>query len=177
MTNERRRTTAMRNPYDVPMTKSLTEVQDWYDALKPSTYPRHLIGFQNNPELHEQQKEQHKAEKQAANAPIDLKDVLNRKEQKIKLEQLVQKKRAREFANSDAASLSPNPSPLQQPEARRVRFSEELLSQTDTRQYDITARDAVRLQREVQSGNLDSGFDIQKFVTATSMGEPENVKT
>ena len=146
----------------------------------PSTSadPRHLIGFQANTELQEQQKEQQKPEKQAANEPIDLRDVLNRKEQKNKLERAIgPKKRIRELANSDAASLSPNPSPVQQPEARRVRFSGGLQSQTKTRQYDITARDAVRLQREVQSGNLDPGLDIQKFETVTSRGEPENVKT
>ena len=125
MTNKRPRTILIRLPYDVPMTKSLTEVQDSYDALMPSTSanPRHLIGFQANPELQERQKEQQKAKKQATNAPINLRDVLNQKEQKKKLEQFVQKKRARKLAISDAASLSPNSSPVQQPEARRVRFA------------------------------------------------------
>ena len=99
-----------------------------------------------------------------------------RKKQKNKIEQLVQKMRARELANSDVANTSPNPSPVQQPEAKRVRLSEALLSQTETRQYDLTARDAVRLQREVQSGNSNSGLNIQKFETATSKGEPENTK-
>ena len=52
-----------------------------------------------------------------------------------------------------------------------------LFSQTVTRQYDITARDAVRLQREVQSGNPDLDLEIQNFETATSKVEPENVRT
>ena len=81
------------------------------------------------------------------------------------------------MAISDVANTSPKHSPVQQPEARRVRFSVVLMSQTETRQYNITAIDAVRLQREVQSGNPDSGLDIQKFETATNKGEPENAKT
>ena len=65
---------------------------------------------------------------------------------------------------------------MQQLEARRLGFSEELLSLSETRQYDNTARDAVRLQREIQSGNPDSGLDFQECETATSKGEPENVR-
>ena len=138
--------------------------------------PQHLIGFQTNPELQEQQKKQEKAERQAAKVPVDLRDVLNQKEQN-KIEQLGQKKRARELAIANTTKSNSNLSPVQQPEARRVRFSSELLSQTEARQYDIAARDAVRLQREVKSGNPNSGLDEQKFETATSRGEPENVKS
>ena len=58
-----------------------------------------------------------------------------------------------------------------------MRLSEVFLSQTETRQYDITAKDTVRLQLVVQSGSPNSGLDIQKFETATSKGEPENAKT
>ena len=88
MTKERPRTMIMRTPYDVTMTKSLNDVQDSYDALIPSTSasPQHLIGFQANPELQERQMEQKKAERQATNAPIDIRDVMNQKEQKSKLE-------------------------------------------------------------------------------------------
>ena len=140
------------------------------ENTRMSQKPR-VITMRNpsDPDLHEQQKEQEKAERQTAKAPIDLRDVLNKKEQN-KIEQLAQKKRARDLANADATNSSPNPSPIQQPEARRVRFSDELLSQTEARQYDITARDAARLQREVKSGNPDSDLDVQKFDTATSKG-------
>ena len=164
---------------DFVLSFSVGMVKNSFDALMPSTSadPQHLIGSQANPELQERQKEQQKAEKQAANTPKDLRDVLNQKEQKSKLEQLIQKKRTRDLANSYAASLNPNPSPVQQPEARSVRISKKLLSHTETRQHDISARDAVRLQREIQSGNPDSGLAIQKFETATSKGEPENVRT
>ena len=162
-TSQRPRTIMMRNPLD--------------DALLPSTSqdPHHLIGFQADPERQEQQKQQELAERQAAKAPIDLRDVLNRKEQS-KIEQLVQKKRSRDLANSDATNSSPNPSPVQEPEPRRVRFSKELLSQTEARQLDIAARDAVRLQREAKSENPDSELDVQKFETATSKGSPEDVE-
>ena len=57
-----------------------------------------------------------------------------------------------------------------------MRLSEELRSQTETRQYDITARHAVRLQREVQSRIPNSGLDIRNFETTTSKGEPEKAK-
>ena len=102
--------------------------------------------------------------------------MLNQKEQS-KIEQLVQKKRARELANANTANSSPNLSPVQQPVARRERFSYELLSQTEAREYDIAARDAVCLQKEVKSGNPNSVLDEQKFETATSRGEPETVKS
>ena len=114
-TNQRPRTIMMRNPLDVPIMTDMIGFQDSYDALLPSTSqdPHHLIGFQADPERQEQQKKQELAERQAAKAPIDLRDVLNRKEQS-KIEQLVQKKRARGLANSDATNSSPNPSPVQQ---------------------------------------------------------------
>ena len=174
--SQKPRTVVMRNPLDVPIMRDVIGVPDSYDALLPTTPtdPRHLIGFQVDPDKQEQQREQEQTERRAAKAPIDLRDVLNRKEQN-KIEQLVQKKRARELANSEATNSSPNPSPVQQPEARRVRFSE-LLSQTEARQYDIATRDAVRLQREAKSGNPDSGLDVQKFETASSKGNPEDVR-
>ena len=174
-TNQAQRTVVMRNPLDVPILKDVVECQDSYDALLPPTDPQHLIGFQANPELQEQQKIHEKTERQAARAPIDLRDVLNQKEQN-KIEQLVQKKRARELANTNTPSTSSSHSPVQQPEARRVRFSDELLSQTEARQLDIATRDAVRLRREAKSRDPSSGIDEQKFDTATSKGDPENVR-
>ena len=59
--NKRSRTVVMRNPYDVPIMKSLTVIQDSYDVLTPSTDPQHLIGSQPNPEVREQQKDQRRA--------------------------------------------------------------------------------------------------------------------
>ena len=85
-TNQAQRTVVMRNPLDVPIMKDVKECQDSYDALLPPTDPQLLIGFHANPELQEQQKIQEKMERQAARAPIDLRDVLNQKEQN-KIEQ------------------------------------------------------------------------------------------
>ena len=65
---------------------------------------------------------------------------------------------------------------MQQPEARPVRFSDELLSQTEARQFDIATRDVVRLQRKTKSRDPNSGIDEQKFDTAISKGDPENVQ-
>ena len=108
-TSQSQSTVVMRNPLDVPIMREVVGCQDSYDALLPSTPadPQHLIGFQANPELQEQQKKQEKAERQVAKAPIDLRDVLNQKEQK-KIEQLVQKKRASELASTNTASSSSN---------------------------------------------------------------------
>ena len=57
-TNQMQRTLVMRNPFDVPIMKDVVGCLDSYDALlpQPPTDPQHLIGFQANPELQEQQK-------------------------------------------------------------------------------------------------------------------------
>ena len=69
-TNQTQRTVAMRNPFDVPIMKDVVGCQDLYDALlpPPPTDPQHLIGFQANPELQEQQKIQEKAETSGQNS-------------------------------------------------------------------------------------------------------------
>ena len=56
-TNQMQRTVVMRNPFDVPIMKDVVGCLDSYDALlpQPPTDPQHLIGFQANPELQEQQ--------------------------------------------------------------------------------------------------------------------------
>ena len=89
--SQKPRVITMRNPFDVPIMTEVIGSLDSYDALLPSTSsdPQHLIGFQVDPDLHEQQKEQEKAERQTTKAPIDLRDVLNKKEQN-KIEQLAQ---------------------------------------------------------------------------------------
>ena len=83
--SQKPRVITMRNPFDVPIMTEVIGSLDSYDALLPSTSsdPQHLIGFQADPDLHEQQKEQEKAERQTAKAPIDLRDVLNKKEPEI----------------------------------------------------------------------------------------------
>ena len=57
-----------------------------------------------------------------------------------------------------------------------MKFSEEFLSQIEAGQHDITAKNAVRLQREPRSETPHSGKDLQKFERATSQGKSENVK-
>ena len=102
----------MRNPFDVPIMRDMIGSQDSYDeALLPSTSsdPHHLIGFQTDPELQEQQKEQEKAERQIAKAPNDLRDVLNKKEQN-KIEQLA-KKESQRFGQCRCSKLKPEPLP------------------------------------------------------------------
>ena len=96
-------------------------IQDSYDALMFSTSrdPQHLIGYQDDPQLKQQQHEYQKAEWKAAKAPINLRDVLKQKGQQNMLEQLVQKKRARELTSSDAACRSLNLSPTQLRKARK----------------------------------------------------------
>ena len=126
-----------------------------------STQP--LIGHQGNPKLKERQKQQQRAEDQAARAPVDLRN---------EIEQLAQKKRAREQANRSA-----NPSPAQQPVARKMKLTTELISRAETYQLDLTAKDAVRLQREVLPGTDAPQQQLQKFERTHSKGDPEAVKS
>ena len=104
------RTVVTRNTYDVPMT---SVIQDSNDALLPSTSKDqlYLIGYQDDPQLTQHQKEQQQAAWEATKAAIDLRDVLNRKERVSKLEQLAQKKRDRELVSSGVPNVSPTPSP------------------------------------------------------------------
>ena len=89
-----------------------------------------------------------------------------------KLEQLAQKKRAREQANRLA-----NPSPVQQPVARKMKLTTELISRAETYELDLTAKDAVRLQRGVLPGTDAPQQQLQKFERAHSKGDPEAVKS
>ena len=118
--------------------------QDSYEELTPSTSnpqpaksePSKLIGFQKDPKVHERQKEEQKKERKDRNAPMDLRDKLNAT------------KRAREQdgqTNSNRGTPAQSPS---QPEARRQKVTRELLTTTEMKQLDVTAKDALRLQRE-----------------------------
>ena len=70
-----------------------------------------------------------------------------------------------------------NPSPTHQPEDRRVRLSRELLSASESQQLDITAGDAVRLQRDVPATAEKTDPNLLKFKTLTNRGDPEAVRT
>ena len=68
----------------------------------------------------------------------------------------------------------PNPSPTQQPAARKATFAEELHAE---KQLDITARDPARLQRGGRAMNQESNSSTRRFDSATSNGEPETFRT
>ena len=140
--------------------------KDSYEELTPSSSrsePREnehsgLIGFQKDPKLQERQREQQRTESKASNAPVDLRDKLNAG------------KRGREQGDqsgSRANKGTPAPSPSQS-EARRQKVTKELLTATEIKQLDITARDAVRLQREVPNASNEENPLRQKFESATS---------
>ena len=126
--------------------------------------PASLVGFQMDPQLRERQREQQKAESKAASTVVDLREKINAG------------KRAREAAEQAGQSSStttpqpPAASPTQ-PEARRPRVTRELLTHAEKRQLDITARDALRLQREVPTTTSPEDPLRQKFEVATGTGD------
>ena len=143
--------------------------KDSYKELTPSSSrsepprnePSRLIGFQKYPKLQERQREQQRTESKTTNAPIDLRDKPNAG------------KRAREQGDQSSSRANrgvPAPSPSQ-PEARRQKVTKELLTATEIKQLDITARDAVRLQREVPNASDEENHPRQKFESATSKGD------
>ena len=121
--------------------------QDSYDALTqsssrdepPRSEPSRLIGFQKDPQNQERQRQQQRADNKPASAPIDFRDKINAGKRT---------REAVEQSNSTTTTTAPAVSPTQ-PEARRQRKTKELLTSAETQQLDITARDAVRLWREV----------------------------
>ena len=135
--------------------------KDSYEEVTPSSSrseSSRLIGFQKDPKLRERQREQQRTENKNANAPIDLRDKINAG------------KRAREQSDQSSSKTSrgvPAPSPSQ-PEARRLKVTRELLTATEIKQLDITARDAVRLQREIPNTPNKQNPRRQKFESATS---------
>ena len=149
--------------------------QDSYEELTSSTSntqparnePSRLIGFQKDPKLHERQREEQREERKAHNAPIDLRDKMNAT------------KRAREQDGQTSSRSNrgiPAPSPSQ-PEARRQKVARELLIAAEMKQLDITARDAVRLQREVPNMPDEEIPPRQKFASANSKGDQTTQRT
>ena len=91
--------------------------------------------------MQERRREQQKAENKAASTIIDLREKINAG------------KRAREETKQWSSTTTPTPTPVApaasptQPQARKQRVARELLTSAEIQQLDITARDAVRLQR------------------------------
>ena len=158
-----RRTVTFKDSYEeLTQTSSRTESQV-SEPLQASE-PASLVGFQKDPQFRERQREQQKAESKAANTVVDLRE-------KIKAG-----KRAREATTQGKQSSStsiPQPSSASptQPEIRRPRITHELLTHTEKRQLDITARDALRLQREIPTTTSPEDPVRQKFETATGTGD------
>ena len=158
-------TTTQEQANETRLTRKVT-FQDSYEELIPSTCntrnePSRLIGFQKDPKLRERQREEQREERKANNAPIDLRDKLNAT------------KRAREqdgqsSSRSNKGIQSPSPS---QPETRRQKVTRELLTAAEMKQLDMTARDAVRLQREVPNLPDEENPPRQKFASANSKGD------
>ena len=151
--------------------------QDSYDELvqssagddPPTTEPARIVGYQRDPQMQGRQREQQKAENKAASTVIDLREKINAG------------KRAREEAEQSSSTTTPTPrapaaSPTQ-PEARKQRVARELFTLAEIQQLDITARDAVRLQREVPATKLQEDPLRQKFEVATTRrGDPATQK-
>ena len=126
-----------------------------------------LIGFQKDPKLQERQREQQRTENKNANAPIDLRDKINAG------------KRAREQGDQSSSKTHrgvPAPFPSQS-ETRRQKVTRGLLTATEIKQLDITAKDAVRLQREIPNTPNEENPSRQKFENATSKGEHGTQRT
>ena len=159
---------------EVRDTRTVT-FQDSYDELTPSSSrslpmrnePSRLVGFQKDQKLQERQRQQQRVKSKTTNAPIDLRDTLNAG------------KRAREQGGQSSSKVNrgaPAPSPTQ-PEARRQKVTKEWLTTTEMRQLDITARDAVRLQREIPATTAEGSPSRQKFECATSKGDQATQRT
>ena len=166
--NECNQVTTQEQAKETRPTRKVT-FQDSDEELTPSTSntqparnePSRLIGFQKDPKLHERQREEQREERKANNTPIDLRDKLNAT------------KRAREQDGQYSSRSNkgiPDPSPSQ-PEARRQKVARELLTAAEMKQLDITARDAVRLQREVPIMPDEENPPRQKFASANSKGD------
>ena len=125
------------------------------------------MGFQKDPKLQERPWQQQRVESKTTNAPIDLGDKLNAGKQASE---------QGEESSSNVDIGTPTPSPTQ-PEARRQKVAKEWLTTTEVQQLDITARDAVRLQREVPATTAERSPSRQKFENATSKGDQATQRT
>ena len=106
-------------------------------------------------------------ENKTTNAPVDLRDKLNAG------------KRAREQGEQSSSKANrgvPASSPTQ-PEARKQKVTKEWLTAAEMRQLDITARDAVRLQREIPAATDKENPLRQKFESAISKGDQGTQRT
>ena len=159
---------------EVRDTRTIT-FQDSYDELPPSSFrseptrkePSRLVGFQKDPKLQERQRQQQRVESKTTNAPKDLRDKLNAG------------KRGREQGEQSSSKVdigATDPSPTQ-PEVRRQKVAKEWLTTTEMQQLDITARDAVRLQREVPATTVERSPSRQKFESVTSKGDQATQRT
>ena len=150
--------------------------QDSYDELiqfsskyePPKTEPARIVGYQRDPQMQERQREQQKAENKVASTVIDLREKINAG------------KRAREEAEQSSSATTPTPvapavSPTQ-PEVRKQRVTRELSTSAEIQQLDITAKDAVRLQREMSTTMPQEDSLRQKFEVATGRGDPATQK-
>ena len=166
--NECKQTTVQEQIRESRQTRTVT-FPDSYEELTLSSSKsqptrdesNRLVGFQKDPKLRERQRELQRAENEATKAPIDLRDKLNAG------------KRAREQDGQSSSRLNrgiPAPSPSQ-PEARTQKVTRELLTVTKMKQLDITAKDAVRLQREVPNTPNEEDPPRQKFASANRKGD------
>ena len=118
-------------------------------------------------QLQERQRQQQRVESKTTNAPIDLRNKLHAG------------KRAREQGEQSSSKEdigTPAPSPTQ-PEARRQTVAKEWLTTTEMQQLDITARDAVRLQREVPATTAEGSPSRLRFESATGKGDQATQRT
>ena len=158
-----KRTVTFKDSYEeLTQTSSRTESQV-SEPLQASE-PASLVGFQMDPQFRERQREQQKAESKAANTVVDLREKI--KAGKRAREATTQSKQSSSTSIPQPSSASPT-----QPEIRRPRITHELLTHTEKRQLDITARDALRLQREIPTTTSPEDPLRQKFETATGTGD------
>ena len=121
--------------------------QDSNDALTQSTSrdetiksePSRLVGFQKDPQLQECQGQEQKAENKTAKTPIDLSDNINAGKRAKDLGEQLSSSNNREI-------LTPSTT---EPAAKTQRTTREWLTSAEKQLLDITANDAVLLQREV----------------------------
>ena len=150
-------------------TSARTEtVQDSHGSLTSSSsqvgYPtntlEYLLGIQESPQPRERQKRPHRAESQAARAPIALRE-------KFQL-----------WARQNSGlELNVTSSSQQDLVTRNVRFAEELLSLSEMQQQNITGKDPVRLQREFPPDPLGNEQDHRNYASTTCMGTQEMIRT
>ena len=171
---ENKQTTAEEQTRENRQSRTVT-FQDSYEELTPSSSkselprnePSRLRGFQKDPKLQERKREQQRAENETTNAP-------HRPSRQTQCGKESQGTRRPIEFKSEQGKSSPFPS---QPETWRQKVAKELLAAAEMKQLDITARDAVRLQREVPNASDEENLPRQKFESATSKGDQTTQRT